>query len=84
MAVEKYHSGEEMNAAPVTVSLGNGFDRFLRHCARYWTLAPRVYPRGVVKFRSVEEAQQARAEIAKENARRLQGRVTVPPKTDPV
>ena len=72
MAVEKYHSGEEMNAAPVTVSRGNGFDRFLRLCARYWTLAPRVYPRGVVKFRSVEEAQKARAEVAKENSRRMQ------------
>ena len=33
------------------------FDRFLRHCARYWKIAPRVYPRGVFKFRSVEEAR---------------------------
>ncbi len=74
MAVEKYRSGEEMNAAAVTASRGDGFDRFLRHCARYWTLAPRVYPRGVVKFRSVDEAQEARAEIAKENARKLRKR----------
>ena len=73
MAVERYRSGEEMNAAPVKVSRGEGFDRFLRHCARYWALAPRVYPRGVVKFRSVEEAQEARAEIAKENACRIRG-----------
>lgn len=73
MAVEKYRSGEEMNAAPVTASRGNGFDRFLRLCARYWTLAPRVYPRGVFKFRSVDEAQESRAEIAKENVRRLRG-----------
>ncbi len=74
LAVEKYRSGEEMNAAPVTASRGNGFDRFLRHCARYWMLAPRVYPRGVFKFRSVDEAQESRAKIAKENARRMQGR----------
>ena len=73
MAVEKYRSGEEMNAAPVRVSPGEGFDRFLRHCARFWALAPRVYPRGVMKFRSVDEAQEARAEIAKENARRMRG-----------
>jgi hypothetical protein len=73
LAVEKYRSGEEMNAAPVKVSRGEGFERFLRHCARYWALAPRVYPRGVVKFRSVDEAQEARAKIAKENARRLRG-----------
>ncbi len=73
MAVEKYRSGEEMNAAPVKASRGEGFDRFLRHCARYWALAPRVYPRGVVKFRSVDEAEEARAEVARENARRMRG-----------
>ena len=71
MAVEKYRSGEEMNAAPVKASRGEGFDRFLRHCARYWALAPRVYPRGVMKFRSVDEAEEARAEVARENARRM-------------
>lgn len=73
MVVEKYRSGEEMNAAPVKASRGEGFDRFLRHCARYWTLAPRVYPRGVMKFRSVDEAEEARAEVARENARRMRG-----------
>ena len=73
MAVEEYRSGEEMNAAPVKASRGEGFERFLRHCARYWALAPRVYPRGVMKFRSVDEAEEARAEVAKENARRMRG-----------
>jgi hypothetical protein len=34
--------------------------RFLRHCARYWAIAPKQYPRGVFKFRSIEEAQKAR------------------------
>jgi len=71
LAVEKYRSGEEMNAAPVKASRGEGFDRFLRHCARYWALAPRVYPRGVMKFRSVDEAEEARAEVAREYARRM-------------
>ena len=74
MAVEKFRSGEEMNAAPVKAGRGNGFDRFVRHCARYLTLAPRTYPRGVVKFRSLDEAQKARAEVAKENARKLRDR----------
>lgn len=68
MAVEKYHSAEEMNAAPAAAPRGDGFDRFIRHCARYWKLAPRVYPRGVVKFKSVEEAQKARAAVARESA----------------
>lgn len=71
MGVEKYRSAEEMNAAPVAAFRGDGFDRFLRHCARYWKLAPRIYPRGVVKFRSVDEAQEARDQVTRENARRF-------------
>jgi hypothetical protein len=71
MSVEKFQSGEEMNAAPVMVSEHEGFDRFLRHCARYRRIAVLVFPRGVFKFRSVAEAQEARAEIARENARRV-------------
>jgi hypothetical protein len=39
---------------------GDHFDRFVRHCARYRALAPRAYPRGVFKFRSIEEAEAAR------------------------
>ena len=74
MAIEKFKSAEAMNAAPVKASRGNGFDRFLRHCSRYWMIAPRVYPRGVMRFRSLEEAQEARAAMAKANARRLRRR----------
>ena len=76
MAVEKYRSAEEMNAAPVRDSGGDGFERFIRHCARYRKLAPAVYPRGVVKFRSLDEAQAARAKVARNNALRLSGRKT--------
>ena len=76
MAVEKFRSGEEMNAAPIRVPRSDGFERFLRHCARYWKIAPRVYPRGVEKFKSVDEAQEARAKVAKENVHRLRGRVS--------
>lgn len=70
MGVEKYRSGEEMNAAPRRVSAHEGFERFVRHCATYWKLSPRVFPRGVFKFRSIEEAQQARDEVTAANARR--------------
>ena len=76
MAVEKYRSVEEMNAAPVRVPQAEGFERFVRHCARYRALAPRVYPRGVVKFRSLDEAEEARTEVARENARRTRGAST--------
>jgi hypothetical protein len=64
MAVEKFRSIEEMNAAPVPDRAGDGFERFVRHCARYWKLAPRLYPRGVLKFRNIEDAQAARARVS--------------------
>jgi len=49
-----------MNKAPVLSSPEPAFERFLRHCARWWAIAPKRYPRGVFKFRSIEEAQKAR------------------------
>jgi hypothetical protein len=64
MPVEKFRSGEEMNAAPVRARSGDSFERFVRLCARYWRIHPRKYPRGVFKFRSIEEAQAARERVA--------------------
>lgn len=63
MPVEKYRSGELMNAAPARAREGDGFERFLRHCARYRQIAPKTYPRGVFKFRSIEEAEKAREQL---------------------
>ena len=60
MRVQKFRSIEEMNKARAPVPEGPHFERFLRHCARYWAIAPKHYPRGVFKFRSIEEAQKAR------------------------
>jgi hypothetical protein len=34
-----------------------------RHCARFWAIAPRRYPRGVFKFRTIEDAQAARERL---------------------
>ncbi len=65
MPVEKFRSGEEMNAAPVRAPVGDSFDRFVRHCARYRKIFPRRYPRGVLKFRTIEEAQAARERVAR-------------------
>jgi len=62
--VQKFRSIADMNAAGVLTTPSEGFERFVRHCARYWAVAPRSYPRGVVKFRTIEEAQAARACIS--------------------
>jgi hypothetical protein len=59
--IQKFRSIAEMNAAPVLTSDGErGFDRFLRHCARVHAMAPVRFRPGVVKFRSVEEAERSR------------------------
>jgi hypothetical protein len=58
--VQKFRSIEEMNRAAVARDPASDFNRFLRHCARFWALAPRRYPRGVFKYRTIEEANAAR------------------------
>ena len=60
MTVQKFRSIEEMNKAALPESRTPDFERFLRHCARYWAIAPKHYPRGVFKFRNIQEAQKAR------------------------
>jgi hypothetical protein len=69
--VQKFRSVEEMAEAPIVVPPDDGFERFARHCARFFNLAPRVYPRGVFRFRTIEEAQAARAQVTSGNAREL-------------
>lgn len=49
-----------MNAATTLARTPHDFDRFARHCARYWAISPRMYPRGVFKFRTIEDAHAAR------------------------
>jgi hypothetical protein len=66
--VQRFRSAGEMSAAAIHPCTGDGFERFARHCARYWALAPRSYPRGVFRFRSLEEAQAARARVAATSA----------------
>lgn len=74
MAVQRFRTIEEMAAAPVVVPPGDGFERFARHCARYWAIAPRVYPRGVFRFRTLAEAQAARERVADDSAARARSR----------
>lgn len=60
MTVQKFRSIGDMNAATPRRRSQEDVDRFFRHCARFWMMAPRRYPRGVFKFRNVEEAQADR------------------------
>ena len=77
MAIQRFRTIDEMSAAPVVVPPGEGFERFARHCARYWVIAPRTYPRGVFRFRTLEDAQAARERVTDESVARL--RATRPP-----
>ena len=70
MPVRRFRSVEDMDAAPIVVPPGDAFERFARHCARYWAIAPRTYPRGVFRFRSLDEAQAARSSVTAENVAR--------------
>ena len=60
MRVQKFRSIEEMNKAVPPTHDEENFERFLRHCARWWAITPKHYPRGVFKFRTIEDAQKAR------------------------
>ncbi|HKY27269.1 MAG TPA: hypothetical protein VJM12_04905 [Pyrinomonadaceae bacterium] len=60
MSVQKFRSIEEMNKAPEPHSQVPPFELFLRLCAQYSVIVPNHYPRGVFKFRSIEEMQNAR------------------------
>ena len=71
MAVERFRTIEQMAAAPVVVPPGDAFERFVRQCARYWQIAPRIYPRGVFRFRTLGDAQSARERVTDDNVARL-------------
>jgi hypothetical protein len=60
VGVQKFRSIDEMNRAPALTRAGVDFEQFLRHCARYRAIAPKTYPRGVFKFRNLQDAQKAR------------------------
>jgi hypothetical protein len=72
MPIQKFRSVEEM--PPVDWCDPQG-EEFLRRVSKLWArssaFSQRIYPRGVFKFRSIEEAQQARERVTQENIDRL-------------
>lgn len=60
--VQKFRSIEEKNAAPRPKIEGDGFERFIAHCALFRRLARREHRPGVWRFRTIEEGQRARLE----------------------
>ena len=71
MPIQKFRSVEEMPPVPWCESLD---ERCLRRIAKLWSrssaFSSMVYPRGVFKFRSLEEAQKARERVSQENVER--------------
>jgi hypothetical protein len=73
MPVKKYRSVAEMPRVPHCEPLSQDcIARITRLWARASAMSPRIYPRGVFKFRSIEEAQAARDRVTGENVRRLE------------
>ena len=68
--VQRFRSVEEMNGAPVLTPADGSLERFVRLCARLRALSAYEHPRGVFKFRTLEEAQFARSD-----RRRISGEV---------
>ena len=72
MPVQKFRSVEDMPPVDWCRTID---EDFFRRIAKLWSrssaLSGRVYPRGVFKFRSIEEAQEGRERVTRENIERL-------------
>lgn len=71
MPIEKYRGVEKMPPVPPAETLEDRMRRITALWARSWAMSPRVYPRGVFKFKSLEEAQAARERVTQENVDRI-------------
>jgi hypothetical protein len=60
MGVQKFRTIEEMNAAAAPKPRGNSFERFIAHCELFRRLGRVEYRSGVWRYRTLEEAQNAR------------------------
>lgn len=72
MPIQKFRDLDEMRRALWCETLDEDCIRRIDALwARSSEMRPRVYPRGVFKFSSLEEAQAAREKVTQENVRRI-------------
>jgi len=72
MPIQKFRNLDAMRKALWQSSSGEDLPRRIRRLwARSVAISPRVYPRGVFKYRSLEEAQRAREQMVTDNVQRL-------------
>ncbi|HEX4966633.1 MAG TPA: hypothetical protein VF173_37835 [Thermoanaerobaculia bacterium] len=71
MPVQKFRSVEDMPPVPSSETVEDRFRRIAKLWARASAWSGMVYPRGVFKFRTLEEAQAARERVTQENVDRL-------------
>lgn len=71
MPVKKYRSVADMPPVPPPETPEELWKRIKELWARSWELSPMIYPKGVFKFRSIEEAQAAREQVTQENVDRI-------------
>lgn len=73
MPIKKFRSVAEMpRVLPCEPLSAEHIARIARLWARASAMSPRIYPRGVFKFRSLEEAQAARDQVTETKVRRLE------------
>ena len=71
MPVQRFRSISEWNDAAVAPPKSGGFERFICHNALLRRLSNFSHPRGIYRYRDVEEAQRAGESRAISSDRRL-------------
>jgi len=67
MPIQRFRSLDEMRRALWRRGSDQLLERIRRLWLRSWQISPRVYPQGVFKYRTIEDAQRARQCLSIEN-----------------
>lgn len=78
MPIKKYRTIEEMNADDKMLWCDKPDDAYWRRLDNLWkrtkAIDPRKYPKGIFKFRTIEEMNEHREALLTEHVRALQAR----------